>query len=61
MKIYEFLKKASKIGCYLVRHGKEHDVWYSPKTGRMFMVGRHGSQELKKGTLESLMKEAGLK
>ena len=31
MKTTEFLKKAAKIGCYFVSHGKEHDVWYSPK------------------------------
>ncbi|EXZ16363.1 type II toxin-antitoxin system HicA family toxin [Bacteroides fragilis] len=42
-------------------HGKEHDVWYSPKTGKYFRVGRHGSQEIKGGTLNSMMKDAGLK
>lgn len=25
MKTTEFLKKAAKIGCYFVSHGKEHD------------------------------------
>ena len=61
MKTAEFLKKAAKIGCYFVSHGKEHDVWYSPKTGKYFRVGRHGSQEVKSGTLKSMMKDAGLK
>ena len=61
MKTTEFLKKAAKIGCYFVSHGKEHDVWYSPKTGKYFRVGRHGPQEIKGGTLNSMMKDAGLK
>lgn len=61
MKTTEFLKKAAKIGCYFVSHGKEHDVWYSPKTDKYFRVGRHGSQEIKGGTLNSMMKDAGLK
>lgn len=51
MKTTEFLKKAVKAGCYFVSHGKEHDVWYSPKTGKYFRVGRHSSQEIKGGTL----------
>ena len=53
--------KAAKIGCYFVSHGKEHDVWYSPKTGKYFRVWRHGSKEVKGGTLNSMMKDAGLK
>jgi len=61
MKITEFLKQASAIGCYFVKHGKEHDVWYSPVTGHYFRVPRHGSQEIKKGTLHSMSKDAGLK
>lgn len=61
MKTTEFLKKAAKIGCYFVSHGKEHDVWYSPKTGKYFRVWRHGSKEVKGGTLNSMMKDAGLK
>lgn len=38
MKTSEFLKKASKVGCYFVSHGKEHDVWYSPVTDKFFRV-----------------------
>ena len=61
MKTTEFLKKAAKAGCYFVSHGKEHDVWYSPVTGKYFRVWRHGSKEIKGGTLNSMMKDAGLK
>lgn len=35
-KVREILKEA---GCYFVRHGKgDHDVWYSPITGRTVAV-----------------------
>jgi predicted RNA binding protein YcfA (HicA-like mRNA interferase family) len=61
MKTSEFLKKAAKIGCYFVSHGKEHDVWYSPVTDKFFRVPRHPSQEIRSGTLNSMMKDAGLK
>jgi predicted RNA binding protein YcfA (HicA-like mRNA interferase family) len=61
MKTSEFLRKAAKIGCYFVSHGKEHDVWFSPVTNRFFRVSRHQSQELKAGTLSDMLKDAGLK
>ncbi|MDR1780093.1 MAG: type II toxin-antitoxin system HicA family toxin [Tannerella sp.] len=61
MKTSEFLRKAANIGCYFVFHGKEHDVWYSPVTQVYFRVSRHKSQELKGGTLNGMLKDAGLK
>jgi predicted RNA binding protein YcfA (HicA-like mRNA interferase family) len=61
MKTSEFLRKASAIGCCFISHGKEHDVWYSPVTGKYFRVSRHQSQELKGGTLNGMSKDAGLK
>jgi mRNA interferase HicA len=61
MKTSEFLKRAVKAGCYFVSHGKKHDVWYSLVTNKYFRVSRHQSQELKGGTLNSMLKDAGLK
>ncbi len=61
MKTSEFLKKAKSIGCYLVEHGKEHDKWFSPVTGKFFRVPRHGAKELKTGLANQLIKDAGLK
>lgn len=55
------LEEGCESRLYFVNHGKEHDVWYSPKTGKYFRVGRHGSQEIKGGTLNSMLKDAGLK
>jgi len=37
-----------------------HEQWYSPKTGKKFSIGRHSSQDVKSGTLKSIMKDAGL-
>ncbi|NLM14295.1 MAG: type II toxin-antitoxin system HicA family toxin [Clostridiaceae bacterium] len=62
MKVSELIKKlkASKK-CYLVEHGARHDMWHSDITGKDFPVPRHQSQEIKTGTLERILKDAGLK
>ena len=54
----EYEKKVRDIlrknGCRFVRHGKgDHDVWYSPLTGRSFPVdtkikSRHTANEIMK-------------
>ena len=61
MKVSELTKRLKKIGCKLVEHGTRHDKWYSPRTGKCFMVPRHQTQEVKAGTLDSIEKDAGLK
>lgn len=61
MKTSELTKKLKKAGCYLLEHGANHDVWCSPITGKEFIVPRHSSQEIKTGTANSIMKDAGLK
>ncbi len=61
MKVSELLKMLKSNGCYLVMHGKEHDKWYSPATGKHFMIPRHPSKELPKGTANRILKDAGLK
>lgn len=57
----EIKRQLKKIGCYLVREGKRHELWYSPKTGETFPVGRHNAEEVKNGTEQSIRKAAGLK
>lgn len=54
MKTKELIKllKATKQ-CYIVRHGANHDIWYSEITGKKFVVPRHGSKELPAGTVDS--------
>ena len=61
MKTSELTKLLKKNGCYLTDHGTRHDEWYSPKTGKHFNVPRHSSQDVKIKTLNSILKDAGLK
>jgi predicted RNA binding protein YcfA (HicA-like mRNA interferase family) len=60
MKTSEATRKLAKAGCYFVEHGKEHDCWYSPATGKRFRVPRHGSQELAIGTKKNIEKLSGI-
>lgn len=62
MKYKELEKLLKKAGCYDT--GKTlngHPKWYSPKTGRAFKMSHHGSEEVAIGTLNSILKDAGLK
>lgn len=61
MKTSELVKILKKGGCYIIRHGKRHDIWYSPKTGNKLEVDRHGSKEIATGTANTILKDAGLK
>lgn len=61
MKVSELIKQLKKNGCYLLEHGKEHDKWYSEKTGKAFMIPRHGSKEIPTGTANRILKDAGMK
>ncbi len=62
MKYSELEKKLKKIGCYDTGDQMNgHPVWYSPKTKNKFKMSNHKSQEIKIGTLKSIMKSAGLK
>lgn len=56
MKTKEFVRRLKAAGCRLVRHGGEHDIWYSPVTGNTESVPRHGSKEVNKGLLKTLEK-----
>lgn len=61
MKTSELKKILKKGGCYIIRNGKRHDIWYSPKTGNELQVPRHDSKELATGTANDILKDAGLK
>lgn len=60
-KVSELLRKLKKDGWYLHRHGKKHDLYRHPTKKSELVIPRHGSKELAKGTLNSILKEAGLK
>lgn len=59
MKLSELLKLFGKNGVEFVQHGKRHDIYYSPITGKTFPVPRH-AKEIAVGTLKSIKKDAGL-
>ncbi|MBQ8824464.1 MAG: type II toxin-antitoxin system HicA family toxin [Ruminococcus sp.] len=61
MKTSELKRILKKGGCYILRHGANHDIWYSPKTKKQFPVDRHDSKEIKTGTANGILKDAGLK
>ncbi len=60
MKTSELIKLLKKNGCYPLRNGKKHDIWYSPKTGKQFAVPRHLSQDIPTGTCRNIKKDAGI-
>jgi len=57
MKVNELTRELRKAGCFLLRHGARHDVWYSPITKKTTRISRHGSEELKPKTLRSILKD----
>lgn len=61
MRVSEMKRKLRKAGCYKIREGRSHEIWYSPTTGEEFPVSRHDGEELPTGTAGSIKKAAGLK
>ncbi len=62
MKYSELERKLKKGGCYDTGDQMNGDpVWYSPITKNKFKMSNHKSQEVKIGTLKSILKLAGLK
>lgn len=61
MKFSELKKILKNNGCYLHEDGSKHEMWYSPITGKKFTVGRHDAEDVKKGTLSGILKQAGIK
>ena len=41
MKRKELIRKIASTGCVFVRHGKRHDLYENPKTGKQQPVPRH--------------------
>lgn len=61
MRVNEILKLITADGWYLYKHGKRHDLYRHPSKPGQIPIPRHSSQELKKGTENSILKDAGLK
>jgi len=60
MKYSELERKLKKAGFYYVRDGKKHPIWYSPITGKEFQTSHHKNEEVKPGTLLSILRDSGL-
>ena len=60
MKTQKLLKLLKKNGCSVLRNGSRHDIWYSNITGKQFSVPRHKA-EIPAGTLNNILKDAGIK
>lgn len=61
MKYSELRSILENAGCWIKRNGGNHDIYYSPISESNFPVGRHKSQEVPTGTLNKILKQAGLK
>lgn len=61
MRYGELKRLLRKNGCHKDHEGKRHEIWYSPITDKQFEVGRHDNEEVKTGTLYSILKAAGIK
>ena len=62
MKYAELHRKLKKAGCYAT--GDEiagHPEWYSPITEKYFPTSHHDQKEVAKGTLKSILRDAGIK
>lgn len=56
----ELIRLLKKNGCYFLDEGTRHDRMKSPITGKVFLIGRHKSQEVAAGTLHKILKAAGV-
>lgn len=50
MRYSELEKLIKQAGCYILKEGANHSIWYSPITQKKFPVGRHRTEEVPTGT-----------
>lgn len=60
MRVSELTKKLTHSGVVLKREGGRHDLYYSPITQKTFPVSRHKTEEIPQGTLEAILRQAGI-
>lgn len=62
MNAKQLIKKIEDAGWEFEREGKgSHKIYKHPKTGKIISVPYHGSEDLSKGLLMKLLKQAGLR
>jgi mRNA interferase HicA len=55
----EFIRELVEAGCYLQRHGKKHDIYANPRTGKKAPVPRH--TDVKESLCELIRRQLGLR
>ena len=61
MKYAELKRYLRYKGCRKIYEDSNHERWYSPTSNKKFWVSRHNQEDVKPGTLNSILKQAGLK
>ena len=61
MKVSELKRLLLKNHCKCIGQYNGHEKWYSPITGKTFPIPRHDAKEIPTGTLNKILKDAGLK
>jgi len=61
MKYSELKILLKRSGCFKQAEGARHENWFSPMTNKVLQGGRHNKEEVKKGILNKILKDAGLK
>ena len=61
MKYSELKKILRQHGCCKVNEGRNHEIWFSPISNQSFPVGRHNTEDVRKGMQNSILKQAGIK
>jgi predicted RNA binding protein YcfA (HicA-like mRNA interferase family) len=61
MKAKEVIKLIKNDGWSFVRQAGSHKIFKHPSKQGMVVVPEHGNEDIKKGTLNSILKQAGLK
>jgi mRNA interferase HicA len=55
MKRTKLIKHLTKNGCFLLREGSKHSVFYNPQSGKISTVPRH--PDIKQITAEKICKD----
>ena len=58
MKRKEFVRELVKAGCYLKRHGANHDIYINPRNGKKTPVPRH--TEIRDTLCKLIKKQLGI-
>ncbi|GAB4219058.1 MAG: hypothetical protein Kow00102_01160 [Spirochaetota bacterium] len=58
MKRKEFIQELIKEGCFLKRHGANHDIYVNPSNGKKAPVPRHA--EIKDSLCKLIRKQLGI-